>query len=155
MGFSSVFSLHLSLIDLIIHLYKQILSSFQRGFAYRMAYEILEWALWWGFRSQHILKKSFIKSWTFTTSTDSVLDYLWVYSTSLAICIEQTDMKDYFILSAFIFKYSLLEILKERRESYPDCHSERKLLTVLEYKEFCFKNLFLVPGNFVSHISKK
>lgn len=84
-----------------------------------------------------------------------MLDHLWLYSTSLSTCIEQTDMKDYFILSVFSFKQSLLKILMERRENFPDCQSERKLLPVLGHKEFYFKNLFLVPGKFVSCIATK
>jgi hypothetical protein len=72
-------------------------------------------------RATHILDKHSITElqpspfWTFYT-TNLMLYYLWLDSTSSSTCIEQTIIKDLFTLFVSIFKYSLLMILKERRK---------------------------------------
>ena len=76
-------------------------------------------------------------SWTVYTENFSI-------GLCVALFFILVRMKDYFILSVIsnIFKYSLLEILKGRREKCLGSHSERKLLKVSGHKAFYLKNWF-------------
>lgn len=92
-----------------------------------------------------------IQGSTHTLPKESFLESSWTLYTanfSIGLCVALffilVHMKDYLILSVIsnIFKYSLLKILKERREKRPASHLKRKLLMVSGHKDFYFKNWF-------------
>lgn len=103
--------------------------------------------------------------WTFYTTNFSVR----LPVTTFYILVNmQTDVKDYFVLSVINLTYSLLKILKERREKHPDCHSESCLRScdtrnstlwicflILEKCVCCVsKRCMMVPvGNWIINIS--
>ena len=139
----SVFYLHLSLTDLVIllSLCNQISSALISG----------RICIWNSVRDAGMSPVQGIWGSTYTLPNESFLESSWTLYTanfSIGLCVALffilVRMKDYFILSVIsnIFKYSLLEILKGRREKCLGSHSERKLLKVSGHKAFYLKNWF-------------
>lgn len=139
----SVFYLHLSWTDsvILLSLYNQISSVLISG----------RICMWNGIRNAGMSPVQGIQGSAHTLPNESFLESSWTLYTanfSIGLCVALffilVHMKDYLILSAIsnIFKYSLLKILKERKEKCPASHLERKLLTVSGHKDFCFKNWF-------------
>lgn len=104
--------------------------------------------------STHTLQEeSFIELLEFFTLQISVLGCLWLHFTSLSTYMEQADMKDYFILSVIIFKYSLLKILSKEEKNFQTV-IQREMLKVLRHTNSSLRICFLLPEKFVSCLSK-
>lgn len=138
-----VFYLHLSLTALVIllSLYNQISSVLISGMI----------CIWNTVRNAGMSPVPGIQGSTHTSPKESFLESSWTLYTanfSIGLCVALffilVHMRDYLILSVIsnIFKYSLLKILKERREKCPASHLKRKLLMVSGHKDFYFNNWF-------------